>query len=312
MSDEAQPLSIEGLTVSYGSRRVLDGLDLHIARGEIFGLLGPNGAGKTTLIRTICGRLTPQRGRVEVAGSSGKDRMRHLGLAPQELALYPHLTVQENLEVFGRLSGIPRHDLRNQVKWASEATQVAERLGERVDVLSGGWKRRVNIAAAILHRPALLILDEPTAGVDIEARNRLHEVVANLTHEGMGVLLATHDLDQAEVLCARVGLLQAGQLTLQGDPRRLIQDAFADLKEVIVELRRPPAQAHIDLLLRAGFVQQDGVTSWVTLSASAHAHLEGLAQVLGNAGLELKEIRLRQPGLQSLFLRAVRERETSA
>ena len=304
-----QPLNIDGLSVSYGSRQVLNNLRLQIAKGEIFGLLGPNGAGKTTLIRTICGRLKPQTGTVAVGGSRGKNRVRRLGLAPQELTLYPHLTIRENLEVFGRLSGIGARDLCERLDWASKASQVAERLDERVEHLSGGWKRRVNIAAAILHRPALLILDEPTAGVDIEARNRLHEVVANLSRDGMGVLLTTHDLDQAETLCSTVGLLQAGRLALQGEPRRLIRDAFADQKEVIVELRRPPRQPHIDLLLRAGFSAQEGVTSWVMLSNAAHAHLERLAQALGNAGLELKEIRLREPGLQSLFLRAVRDPE---
>lgn len=309
MEHEGQPLNIDGLSVSYGSRQVLNNLRLQIAKGEIFGLLGPNGAGKTTLIRTICGRLKPQTGTMAVGGSRGKDRVRRLGLAPQELALYSHLTIRENLEVFGCLSGIRRRDLGERLDWASKASQVAERLDERVEHLSGGWKRRVNIAAAILHRPALLILDEPTAGVDIEARNRLHEVVANLSRDGMGVLLTTHDLDQAETLCSTVGLLQAGRLALQGEPRRLIRDAFADQKEVIVELRRPPRQPHIDLLLRAGFSAQEGVTSWVMLSNAAHAHLERLAQALGNAGLELKEIRLREPGLQSLFLRAVRDPE---
>lgn len=307
-----QPLAIDGLTVSYRSRQVLDGLRLEIGAGEIFGLLGPNGAGKTTLIRTICGRVLPQAGRVEVAGRHGKDRLHQIGLAPQELALYPHMSVQENLEVFGRLSGIAKSDIRERVIWASEAAHVAERLHERIEVLSGGWKRRVNIAAAILHRPALLILDEPTAGVDIEARNRLHEVVANLSHDGMGVLLATHDLDQAETLCTRVGFLQGGQLAMQGTPRQLIRDVFGERKEVIVELRQAPAQNHCDLLSQAGFVQQDGGTSWVLLSASAHPHLERLAEALTKAGLELREIRLREPGLQSLFLQVVRDRELAA
>jgi len=172
MEHEVQPLSIDGLSVGYGSRQVLNNLRLQIAKGEIFGLLGPNGAGKTTLIRTICGRLKPQAGAVAVGGSRGKDRVRRLGLAPQELALYSHLTIRENLEVFGCLSGIRRRDLCERLDWASKASQVAERLDERVEHLSGGWKRRVNITAAILHLPALLILDEPTAGVDIEARSQ--------------------------------------------------------------------------------------------------------------------------------------------
>ncbi|KAA0971957.1 ABC transporter ATP-binding protein [Aureimonas fodinaquatilis] len=309
MRNDARPLSIEGLTVNYGSRRVLDSLELQIGQGEIFGLLGPNGAGKTTLIRTICGRLKPNGGTVEVAGTQGANRLRHIGLAPQELALYSHLTVRENLEVFGRLSGISRHDLADRVAWASDASQVFERLGERVDKLSGGWKRRVNIAAAILHLPALLILDEPTAGVDVEARNRLHEVVVHLSRSGMGVLLATHDLDQAETLCSSVGLLQTGKLVLQGNPRQLIEAAFEEQKEVIVELRQVPGEAHVDWLQQAGFSRQDGATGWVKLGGGAHLHLDDLAKSLSQAGLELKEIRLREPGLHSLFLRLVRDKE---
>lgn len=308
MENDARPLSIDGLTVAYGARKVLDGLELHIGRGEIFGLLGPNAAGKTTLIRTICGRLKPADGLVRVSGQTGRDRLRHIGLAPQEIALYPHLTVQENLEVFGRLSGISRSALSERVEWASAASQVTERLGERVSLLSGGWKRRVNIAAAILHLPSLLILDEPTAGVDLAARNHLHEVITNLSLEGMGVLLATHDLDQAEGICSRVGLLQAGKLALQGVPRQLISDAFADWKEVIIELRRAPPAAHIDLLEAAGFARQDGVTSWVMLSGNEAPQLERLAQALVRSGLELKEIRLREPGLNSLFLRVIRDK----
>src|SRR5690554_2735339 len=150
MDNRSRPLSVEDLTVSYGQREVLSGLSIQLEEGDIFGLLGPNGAGKTTLIRAICGRVEPRSGHLQVCGISGRPRLRHIGLAPQEIALYPYLTVRENLEVFGRLSGLSRHAIAERLSWAGDATRVADRLDERVGFLSSGWKRRVNIAAAIM------------------------------------------------------------------------------------------------------------------------------------------------------------------
>lgn len=311
MKADDAPLLVEGLHVQYGSREVLRGLDLRVGPGEIYGLLGPNGAGKTTLIRTICGRVRPTAGSVRVAGLSGKHSRRCIGLVPQELALYPHLTARENLEVFGRLSGLSGASTREAVDWAGRATHLEGRLDDRVDILSGGWKRRVNIAAAILHRPALLILDEPTVGVDVDARNGLHEVILHLSHGGMGVLLATHDLDQAETLCGTVGFLRHGTVAPQGPPRQLIEANFSNKKELVLELRQLANPAQEAVLTRAGFAPANGGFSWTMLATGADHSVEKLSGALNLAGIEAREIRYREPGLDSLFVRLSRPEEAA-
>ncbi|HEY8578441.1 MAG TPA: ABC transporter ATP-binding protein, partial [Beijerinckiaceae bacterium] len=309
MIEAPAALSVTGLRTRYGGRDVLRGVDLEVARGEVFGLLGPNGAGKTTLIRAVCGRVQPLAGTIRVVGRPVERRaMRHIGLVPQEVALYPHLTARENLQTFGRLSGLDRRETDEAVAWAGEAADIAGRLDERIAVLSGGWKRRVNIAAAILHRPALLILDEPTVGVDIAARHGLHGVIQRLSHAGMGVLLATHDLDQAELLCARVGFLRDGVIDPQGPPRALIDAAFHDQREIIIELRRPPSEGQATTLARSGFTAASGDLVWVRMGRRSGQSAAELSAALEQAGLGTREIRFREPGLDSLFLHLARGR----
>jgi ABC-2 type transport system ATP-binding protein len=300
---------VKQLEVRFGQRQVLRGVDLVIDAGEIFGLLGPNGAGKTTLIRTICGRVSPQAGTVTIAGHKAGKRaaLNHIGLVPQELALYMHLSVRENLVAFGRLSGLRRSDTIKAVDWAMDAARLRERADDRVDILSGGWKRRVNIAAAILHNPSLLILDEPTVGVDVDARNELQDVIRDLSHSGMAVLLATHDLDQAETLCKTVGFLRNGVIAPLGTPRGLITEVFEGQKEIILELRRKLTKKQRDALLRSGFEAGASEMTWSVLGAADGSTSIGLAERLEKVGILVREIRLREPGLDSLFLHLSRE-----
>jgi ABC-2 type transport system ATP-binding protein len=312
MKDEGPCLDVEGLHVRYGSRQVLRGLNLTVFPGEIYGMLGPNGAGKTTLIRTICGRLRPQAGRVTVSGQGGKARLRNVGLAPQELALYPFLTIRENLSLFGRLSGLSPETTRDAIGWASQATEIADRMEDRVEILSGGWKRRVNIAAAILHRPALLILDEPTVGVDVDARHSLSNMIAHLGMSGIAVLMATHDLDQAEVLCTRVGFLRDGVLAPQGEPRKLVKDTFQAGKELVLELRHLASDHQRNVLLNAGFTPVKSGCSWSRFSVDGSPSLEQISAALSDVGIRTREIRVREPGLDSLFLKLARSRETAS
>ena len=303
MTASPDALRVSGLHVRYGAREVLKGLDLEVAAGEIYGLLGPNGAGKTTLIRTICGRIKPLTGSVEIAGAPvSRASLCRIGLVPQEIALYPHLTIRENLQVLGRLSGLSRLATRAALDWATEAADLGGRLDERVEILSGGWKRRANIAAAILHRPALLILDEPTVGVDVDARNGLHDVILQLSRAGMGVLLATHDLDQAETLCSTVGFLRSGVVTPQGQPRQLIETVFQGRKEIILELRQPPSTKQAALLTEAGFVAGNANLTWIMLGIAGENSQVELSAALDRAGMGVREVRFREPGLDSLFL----------
>lgn len=302
-------LAVEGLVVNYRDRPVLRGLDLSLARGSIYGLLGPNGAGKTTLIRAICGRIVAREGSILIEGRPNGERrmLRRVGLVPQEIGLYPHLTIGENLIAFGRLSGLGRRAAREAVEWAAGATRVSARLHERVDLLSGGWKRRVNIAAAILHRPALLILDEPTVGVDVEARNELHEVILALSQSGMSVLLTTHDLDQAETLCSRVGFLRHGVIDPQGDPRALIGAVFGTRKEIVLELRRALDATQRRALIEAGFAGFNADMSWTMIGDVDEHTASGLAQRFEGVGVLVREVRYREPGLDSLFVHLAHE-----
>jgi len=303
-------LDIAQLTVSYGRRQVLDKLTLKIEAGAIYGLLGPNGAGKTTLIRTICGRIVPTSGTVSIEGRSNrkKSTLRRIGLVPQEIGLFSHLTVRENLQAFGRLSGLSATETREAVEWAEDVTRLSERHGERVDILSGGWKRRVNIAAAILHRPSLLILDEPTVGVDVDARNELHEVIRDLTHAGMAVLIATHDLDQAETICSSVGFLLAGTIVSAGAPQALIDKEFGKRTLVIIELRRPLTAAQRSSLVNAGFTASNGGLTWSILGATDDTISSALSARLDRLGIAAREIRHRKPGLDTLFVQLTRKR----
>ncbi len=297
-------LTVAAASHAYGAQPALRGVDLEVRPGEIYALLGPNGAGKTTLIRAVCGRLKPNSGQVRIAGldpfSDGVARQR-LGLTPQAVALYGHMTVAENLDVFGRLAGLKGAGLIAAVAYAMEVTRVAERSGTPVKHLSGGFQRRVNIAAAILHRPRLLILDEPTVGVDLPARDAISEVLKTLRGEGVGILMITHDLDQAGDLADRVGFLLDGALVLEGAPSALIADAFSGQTEVLVEIVGEPDAAQKSQLAAEGLSPGGAPGAWLRLAADGYALAAQLDQRLNAAGIPVREIRVRRPSLQNLF-----------
>ncbi|ALL13696.1 ABC transporter ATP-binding protein [Caulobacter henricii] len=298
-------LTVSGVRHAYGPRTVLAGVDLALSPGEIYALLGPNGAGKTTLIKTICGRIRPEAGSVRL---QGQDPARvsaaraGLGLVPQEIALYAHLTVAENLATFASLAQVPRRDVPAAVQRALQLTRTVDRAHVPVRHLSGGYQRRANIAAAIVHQPALLILDEPTVGVDIDAREALDAVIRGLRDLGVAVLLTTHDLEQAGSLADRVGFLRDGALVLEGPPQALIAEAFGSRMEVLVELSSEPDAAGEALLTAAGLSRTaHRARLWTCLEADGYAAAGRLDKQLRKAGLCSREIRVREPSLHNLF-----------
>ncbi len=297
-------LTVANAHHAYGARVVLRGVDLRVRPGEIYALLGPNGAGKTTLIRAVCGRLKPDGGQVRLAGgdpfANGSVRAA-LGLVPQAVALYGHLTVAENLEVFGRLSGLKGAALTAARAHAMAVCHIAERAGTPVKHLSGGFQRRVNIAAAILHSPKLLVLDEPTVGVDLPARDAVGEVLRALRAEGVGILIITHDLEQAGDLADRVGFLRDGRMVLEGEPATLIAEAFGDEMEVQVDLPGELDSAQEIRLSAEGLMRGRAPGVWTCLSRDGYAVAGRLDARLRQAGLMAREIRVRRPSLQNLF-----------
>jgi ABC-2 type transport system ATP-binding protein len=213
-------LSLQSVTKRYGSLTALDGVSLDIARGEFFGLLGPNGAGKSTTMSLIAGLRAPDAGTLALDGqplsaASSVARL-SLGLVPQHVALYPELSADQNLRIFGELYGLRGADLRSRIDAALEAVQLTDRRRDPVKNFSGGMARRLNLVAALLHRPKLLLCDEPTVGVDPQSRNAIFEYLERLNREGLTVIYSTHYMEEATRLCSRIGIIDHGKLHALG------------------------------------------------------------------------------------------------
>ncbi|MEO1190571.1 MAG: ABC transporter ATP-binding protein [Pseudomonadota bacterium] len=284
-------LEIERLDVAYGATPVLHKVSLSVVKGQAVCLLGPNGAGKTTLIRTILGRVRPEGGSVSLADAG-------VGLVPQEIALFPKLTILENLAVFGRLTGLSRRQAKTAAAEVCHFAGLAERSRILVENLSGGWKRRVNLASAILRRPGLLILDEPTVGVDAAARKALHRLILDLRAQGMGLLLTTHDLEEAETLCSDLVLLSAGRVAEAGSIDQLLAKHFGTRLCLDITLKQPlPALSEPILHYFALSGDRRSLSSLVENEA---AGMETVA-ILRGGGLEVTGMRLEAPDLAFLY-----------
>lgn len=210
-------LTITDLSKSYGDRTILDHLNLTINAGEVYGLLGPNGAGKTTVINLICNLLKPDSGSIAVNQKSLSQKTKSwLGVAPQENLLYRTLTCQENLDFYGKIYGLKSSERKSRIELCLQAVNLLDRAKSPVETLSGGMQRRLNIAVAMIHQPKLLILDEPTTGLDIEARYDIWQLIQNLQQQGITILLTTHLLDEAQRLCQKIGILKKGKLLAEG------------------------------------------------------------------------------------------------
>jgi ABC-2 type transport system ATP-binding protein len=213
-------LELKNLTKRYGSVAALDDVSLSLEPGEFFGLLGPNGAGKTTLMSLVAGLRPPDAGQILLNGEPFRhddiEQRTRLGFVPQSLALYDELTAEENLRLFGRLYRLRGAVLRERVEEGLVAAQLQERRRDKVQTYSGGMRRRLNIVAAILHRPSLLLCDEPTVGVDPQSRNAIFEFVQKLNADGMTIVYSTHYMEEATRLCSRIGIIDHGKLLALG------------------------------------------------------------------------------------------------
>ena len=299
-------LEVEDLRRTFGDLVAVDGVSLRIDAGETYGLLGPNGAGKTTAISMICGLLEPDAGTVTVCGESVTSRVvaprRHIGYVPQDLALYPDLTARENLAFFGRVQGLSGRSLQDAVAGGLDVAGLADRADDRVEDYSGGMKRRLNIAIGLLHQPRLLILDEPTVGVDPQSRNAILSTVEGLADEGRAVLYTTHYMEEAQRLCDRVGIIDQGQLRAEGTRRELIGligegdrvrlVGTGDL-EVVAEALR--GLAAVDSVV----VGPDGVD--VGMPDARHG-VAGVLEVAASAGLAVQSVEVVEPDLETVFL----------
>lgn len=299
-------LEARGLRKRYGPREVVQGVDLSLAPGDAVALLGPNGAGKTTTVGMLCGLITPDAGEVCIQGTPiGADTTRlheTIGLVPQELALFEPLSPRHNLTAFGALHGLSGSALAQRVEAALDVAGLRDRAHDPVQTFSGGMKRRLNIACALLHKPAVLILDEPTVGVDPQSRNAIFDTLEHLRDAGHALLYSTHYMEEAERLCQRALIIDQGRVLAHGTLDALL--AGMDLQaRVTLVLAAPPTLEALDQLGAAPAVQSlhaDGNTVSVGLHALQDVPLA--LQAAHAAGLRWRELHSERASLEALFL----------
>ena len=298
-------LQCQGLGKRFGNRRAAEDITFSVAPGETYGLLGPNGAGKTTTIRMVCGLLEPDAGRVLVAGRPvGTDRSARslIGYVPQEIALYPDLTARENLAFLGRLYRLRGSLLEARVAEALDVTDLTDRADDRVDSYSGGMKRRLNIAAGLVHHPTLLVLDEPTVGVDPQSRHSILERVKAFAASGMSVLYTTHYMEEAERICDRVGIIDRGRLIAEGTRRELVSQlgerdridlvTAGDAGRLATACRAVPGVDEA--------AASDGAVHLVT--SDGRRVLPGVLEAAEAAGVPVTSVEVAEADLEAVFL----------
>jgi ABC-2 type transport system ATP-binding protein len=303
-SDRA--LVCTGLVKRYGEHIAVDGVGFAIAAGETYGLLGPNGAGKTTTIAMLCGVLDRDSGMITIGGApldgAGSPAKRGIGFVPQDVALYAPLSARENLRFFGGLYGLHGSTLRDRVEYALGAVGLTDRGDDHVSTYSGGMKRRCNIAAGLLHRPRVLILDEPTVGVDPQSRNLIFESVIALAAEGTAVLYTTHYMEEAQRLCDRVGIIDQGHIIAEGTPQELI--ALVSERD---RIRLGTAGAITEFAAACGALDavqavQEVDTGLELVVAHARNLLPRILGLAEELDVEISTVEIDGPNLETVFL----------
>ena len=295
-------LSIRDLSKSFGDRRALDGVSLELAGGEVLGLLGPNGAGKTTVVRSVAGRAEPDGGHVSILGFSPSDdgARSARGWVPQEIALYPLLSPRENLWTFGRYQGLAGAALQTAIRDSLSWIGLSDRANDKTDRLSGGMKRRLNIAAGTIHGPRVLLLDEPTVGVDPQSRERIYGMIGELKSRGVALLYTTHYMEEAERLCDRIAIIDHGKIIDEGTKDELVRRTLGAGQALVIDAAIPiPAALKAELESRKARVEGERVLLTVTEPAeeirrileSFHAHRAAV-----------RDLTLKSPTLEQVFL----------
>ena len=298
--DSPLPLRIDALVKRFGQVTAVDGITLELHGGECLGLLGPNGAGKSTLIRSIVGRVIPDAGTISVFGAPADSEAARnaLGWIPQELALYPRLTCRENLQAFGRYHGLEGEVLEQAVERCLGWATLTDRAGELVKNLSGGMKRRLNMAAGLIHQPRLVLMDEPTVGVDPQSRNHIFEMIEKLHREGMSLIYTTHYMEEAERLCDRIAIVDHGKIIALGTHAELVHSAFGSRSQVLARFAGADDRVATWVTERGGQTV-DGAAQFTVGHPS---EIASLLEASAKAGFELVDVSLHKPNLESVFL----------
>ena len=283
-------LHVDDARKSYGGVDALQGVSFQVSMSEIVALLGPNGAGKTTLIKAICGRHRLDAGSIRLLGQKMERRQRRrLGLVPQELAIYPDLTVRENLVVFGRLHGVRPRMLRSQVSEILDWTRLTNRQNHLAGSLSGGMQRRLNIGCGVLHRPKLLLLDEPTVGVDPQSREKIFDMLTELKDQGTAILLTTHQLDEAQNRSERVVIIDQGRVIASGTVEELIARTVNTQGKLTMQTMHHETGHH----RRETFTRD---------LQNVVKELPLILEDMGRQGIGVERLSVQSPSLQDVFL----------
>ncbi|MCC6822714.1 MAG: ATP-binding cassette domain-containing protein [Verrucomicrobia subdivision 3 bacterium] len=298
-------LRVQGLFKAFAAIRAVDSVSFEVRPGEIYGLLGPNGAGKTTTISMISGLLKPDAGEVIVAStpfwSDPQKAKRIMGVVPQELAIYEELTGRENLEFWGAMAGLSSGEARSRTTELLEALTLTDRAKDAVKTYSGGMKRRINLGCALLHRPKLLLLDEPTVGIDPQARLNILEFIRNLRASGTAILYTTHYLEEAELLCQRIGIIDHGRLLAEGSLKELQDRLGGDRLFVLeAELKETSPDSWDGFRQRFRVIQKTE-RQLVVSAIGPRDPSECLKDLLG-LPVRVENVMLKRPSLNDVFL----------
>lgn len=299
-------IQISNVSKKYGDNVAVNGISFEIGKGELFGLLGPNGAGKSTTISMMTGLLSPTGGDIFLNGKSVvKNPMaarKILGLVPQEIALYPTLTAKENLQFWGKMYNLSGKHLKQRVDAVLQIAGLEDRKNERIDSYSGGMKRRINIAAALLHQPEILIMDEPTVGIDPQSRNHILESVKQLNQEGMTVIYTSHYMEEIEYLCNRIGIVDHGKLIAIGEKENLKQ-SIKDEEKIILELSMV-TPIIVEKLKKLPCVEQIQVDdNQVTiLSKESKDLIANIVTEITKMNVKILGMKVEEPNLETMFL----------
>jgi ABC-2 type transport system ATP-binding protein len=297
-------LQVIDLYKRYGETVALEGVRFEVAAGEMFGLLGPNGAGKTTLLSIVSCLLPATAGEVRILGRlvqpADRALRRHVGMVPQELAVYGELSARENLHFFGELYGLKGPELRDRVEEVLAAVGLQDRAGRRVDTFSGGMKRRLNFGAALVHRPPLLLLDEPTAGVDPQSRNHLFEEIRRLNAAGVTVVYTSHYMEEVQALCPRIGIIDHGRLIACDTLPNLLHQLGGLIRFRVPRLS-PALRDRLKQMAGATLKERDGHLLELECR-DVKASLLQLVHTLNEMNVELISLETEEPNLERVFL----------
>jgi len=292
------------LRKSYGATTALKGVSFQVASAERLALLGPNGAGKTTLIRALAGRTRPDAGKISILGRPVSDPHARdcLGLVPQEIAVYHDLSTRENLVAFARFHGLSRQETNQRVQWALQWTGLTERAHDLVGGFSGGMKRRVNLACGVMHQPKVLLLDEPTVGVDPQSRNRIFQMLDELHAQGTTIVLTTHHLDEAQQRSDRIIIIDQGQVVANGTLSQLVDQTVGNSRMVQLRIDQPLSQP---IMAACGSQPVLGNIGDRVLRArieNVSQELPQLVDTVSDHGYVVQDIEVHSPSLHHVFL----------